>query len=528
MADGSPHFLADEAHFSADDIEHKTILDVFNNAVKNYRDQTAFTCMGATLSFGELDRLSGQFANYLRASGLEPGDRIAIQLPNILQFPMVLYGAFRAGLIVVNVNPLFTQTELAHVFEDSEPKALVVFANVAHVAAKAVRGSSVKQVIVTEIADLHPTAKRLMINTVVKRIKKMIPPYHFTNATTLRAALHAGRRPHGADHIANPQDTLMLQYTGGTTGVAKAAVLTNASLSTNLEQYGATVDLHTQPGKDIWIAPMPLYHIFGFCLNLAFLPSRGGHSVLIPNPRDIPGMIKQLQGIRFTGFAGINTLIVALTNDPDFRKLDFSGLKVTVAGGAPMTKDAMDTWLDITGCTVAEGYGLSECSPLVTTNRTGFEIQGSIGFPIPGTEIRIVDTDDKPLPGGEPGELQVRDDNGSLRIVDRMKDMALISGFNVFPVEVDNVASGMPGILECASIGVPDRKTGEALWLFAIKQDPSLSEADVRAYCREYLTAYKVPSRVIFVDDLPKSAVGKMLRRELRVVFAEHFPPEAA
>lgn len=537
--------------------DYDTILGMFQSAVKRFADKTAYTCMGASLSYRELDRLSANFADYLRFRGLKPGDRIAIQLPNVLQFPVVLYGAFRAGLIVVNVNPLYTKTELAHLFDDAKPKALVVFANVAHVAAEAVQGSSVEHVIVTEIADLHPRGKRLLINGVVKWIKRMIPSYKFEDSKTLRGALWAGGVAQGKDHEPQPEDTLMLQYTGGTTGVAKAAVLNNANLVANLQQFAACVEDVTAVGQECWVAPMPLYHIFGFTLNNAFMLSHGGQSVLIPNPRDVPGMVKQLQGIRFTGFAGINTLFVALTNSDAFAKLDFSGLRFTVAGGAPLTKVAADAWHDVTGCVPTEGYGLSETSPLVTLNRPGSQIPGSIGFPVPGTQLRVADEDDAEVEDGTSGELQVygpqvmsgywnrpdetakvmtkdgwfrtgdiaqRAPDGSLKIVDRIKDMALVSGFNVFPVEIDEVASRMEGIFECASIGVPDQKSGEAIWLFVVRSDTELTSDKIIAFCREHLTSYKVPRTIHFVDDLPKSNVGKVLRRELRVQYADLFP----
>jgi len=334
-------------------------------------------------------------------------------------------------------------------------------------------------------------------------------------------------------------------------------VLNNANLVANLHQFAQSVESRTQVGKECWVAPMPLYHIFGFTLNNAFLLSIGGHSVLIPNPRDIPATVKQLAGVAFTGFAGINTLFVALTNSPAFSRLDFAQLRITVAGGAPMTKVAAEGWHTVTGCPVTEGYGLSETSPLVALNRPGAEIPGSIGFPIIGTEIRIMDDKDTLVSDGVAGELQVRgpqvmqgywnrldetakvmtedgwfrtgdiavrDADGSFRIVDRIKDMALVSGFNVFPVEIDGVASGMEGILECASIGVPDPKTGEALWLFVVRSYPKISEKDVQDFCRQHLTAYKVPKKIHFVDDLPKSNVGKVLRRELRVQYADLFP----
>ena len=547
----------DELEIVSENKGFTTILEMFHDAVKRFADKPAYTCMGASLTYAELDRLSANFANYLRSRGLKPGDRIAIQLPNILQFPVVLYGAFRAGLIVVNVNPLYTKTELKHLFDDAKPKALIVFANVAHVAAEAVKGSSVEDVIVTEIADLHPSGKRLLINSVVKWVKRMIPAYEFKNSTSLRAALREGNKAHGADHKPEPDDTLMLQYTGGTTGVAKAAVLNNANLVANLRQFAACVKDVTKVGEECWVAPMPLYHIFGFTLNNAFMLSHGGQSVLIPNPRDIPGMVKQLEGIPFTGFAGINTLFVGLTKSDEFARLDFSKLRFTVAGGAPLTKVAADAWQDVTGCVATEGYGLSETSPLVTLNRPGQQIPGSIGFPVLGTKVRVTDENDKEVEDGQSGELQVsgpqvmsgywnrpdetatvmtqdgwfrtgdiaeRAPDGSLKIVDRIKDMALVSGFNVFPVEIDEVASRMDGILECASIGVPDEKTGEAIWLFVVRSDQGLREDAILTFCREHLTSYKVPRRVHFVDDLPKSNVGKVLRRELRVQYADLFP----
>lgn len=532
------------------------VLDVLKMASETYGSNIAFSALGVEMSFEELDRKSADFAAYLHQSGLQPGDRIAIQLPNILQSPIAVWGALRAGLIVVNTNPLYTATELKHQLTDSGAKAMVVVANVAHVAAQVVPQTDVKTVIVTEVGDMHPPLKRMLINAVLKHVKKLVPAYSFANQVSFRGALAKGASAPRVSHTPQSEDIAVLQYTGGTTGLSKGAILSHRNVIANMAQIrGALVegkeDAAGGPG-DIWVAPLPLYHIFGFTAHNMMFLSLGCHSLLIPNPRDLGSFAKALKGKKFHGFLQINTLIIALVHDESFRQLDFSGLQMTVSGGAALTQNAATKWHELTGCTVTEGYGMSETSPCITSNRVGSEVIGSIGHALPATEIRLVDDNDVDVALGEPGELWVRgpqvmqgywnaaeataktitedgwlktgdiatlDEAGNYRIVDRKKDLVIVSGFNVAPNEVEDIVSQMPGIAECAVIGLPDEKTGEAVCAFVVAEKNPPTPAEITEFSRQHLTAYKVPKRIEFIDELPKNAVGKVLRRELRKEF---------
>ncbi|USD23641.1 AMP-binding protein [Microbulbifer variabilis] len=526
------------------------ILDVFKGACAKFGDRPAFTCLGRTLTVGDIDTLSAKFASYLQNhTNLKPGDRIAIQLPNVLQYPVVVFGALRAGLVVVNTNPLYTQRELKHQLNDSGAKALVVLANIADTASAVVDETSVEKVIVTEIADLHSPLKRVLINGVAKHIKKMVPEFSFAQQVNFREVLALGAQKGSEDVERAPEDIAVLQYTGGTTGVAKGAMLTNRNLVANMQQVLEAFGSGMKEGEEFYIAPLPLYHIYAFTIHCMCLFSTGNHSLLIPNPRDIPGFVKTLKGQRFTGFVGLNTLFNGLMLNKDFAELDFSKLHSTASGGMALTRDTAKRWEDMTGCVVMEGYGMTETSPVVSFNPTEGVQLGTVGIPVPGTEVKVVDENGNDLPNNSPGELCVRgpqvmkgywqrpeatadtldsegwlntgdmaviQDDGYIKIVDRKKDMIIVSGFNVYPNEIEDIVSAHPKVTEAAAIGIPDEKSGEQVKLFVIKADPSLTEKEVIAFCRENMTAYKVPRKVEFREDLPKTNVGKILRRELR------------
>ncbi|WP_043316815.1 AMP-binding protein [Microbulbifer sp. HZ11] len=531
------------------DIE-RSILDVFTSATAKYAERPAFTCLGQTLTIGDIDRLSAQFASYLQNhTNLKPGDCVAVQLPNVLQYPVAVFGALRAGMVVVNTNPLYTQREIKHQLNDSGAKALVVLANIADTAAAVIEETSVEQVIVSEIADLHPPLKRVLINTVAKHIKKMVPDFHFSNQVNFRDAMSSGAKQPHQDVQRTPDDIAVLQYTGGTTGVAKGAMLTNRNLVANMEQVREALGDSMKEGEEIYIAPLPLYHIYAFTIHCMALFATGNHSILIPNPRDIPAFVKTLKGVRFTGFVGLNTLFNGLMRNPDFANLDFSKLHTTASGGMALTRDTAKRWEEMTGCVVTEGYGMTETSPVVSFNPSEAVQLGTVGKAVPSTEVKVIDENGNDLPNNTPGELCVRgpqvmkgywerpeataetidsegwlktgdmaviQDDGYIKIVDRKKDMIIVSGFNVYPNEIEDIVSAHPKVTEAAAVGIPDERTGETVKLFVVKADSSLSEEEIIAYCRENMTAYKVPKNIEFRDDLPKTNVGKILRRELR------------
>ncbi len=526
-----------------------SVVDLFNQKVNQFADKPAFSCMGKTLTYGQLDKLSANFAAYLQnETNLKPGDRIALQLPNILQFPIAAWGALRAGLVIVNTNPLYTDRELEHQMNDSGAKAMVVYAGMAAQALKVQPKTPVEQIIVTEIADMHPTLKRVLVNTVVKRVKKMVPDYDTSKVTPFRDTLHKGERFSLRPVMTDLDAPIVLQYTGGTTGVAKGAMLTNRNLIANMLQSYEFFKLALGDGVETLITPLPLYHIYAFTVHCMVLMYTGNHNVLIPNPRDIPGFVKELQKQPFTGFVGLNTLFVALCNNEDFRNLDFSKLKLTISGGMALTHDAADRWKEITGCMINEGYGMTESSPVISFNPPGHAQLGTIGIPAPSTEIQIRSDDDEILSVGEAGELCVRgpqvmkgywnrpgdtaktidedgwlktgdvvvlQEDGYIKIVDRKKDMIVVSGFNVYPNEIEDILVSHPAVTECAAIGVPSEKTGEAVKVFVVLNQDA-SDEDLSSFCREHLTAYKVPRLFERREELPKTNVGKVLRRELR------------
>ena len=527
-----------------------SINDVMKLAFQRYSDLPAFTSLGRTLSYRELDRLSADFAAYLQqVLGLKAGDRIAIQLPNLIQYPVVVFGAIRAGLVVVNTNPLYTANEMQHQFQDSGAKALVVYAGCGDRAEKILGSTQIKHVITTEVADLHSPIKRWLLNAVVKHVKKMVPVYTLSGAVSLPRALRLGSRHQHQEVTPGPDAVAVLQYTGGTTGVAKGAMLSHGNLVANYLQLAKHFGDFIGESKETFIGPLPLYHIYAFTMHCMLLLGSGNHSVLIPNPRDIPGFIKELRKWKFTGFAGLNTLFVALVNNKEFAQLDFSALKFTASGGMALTTDAANRWEQITGCQIIEGYGLTETSPGVTFNQPGRVQLGTIGQALPLTELKVLDDAEKSLPAGQPGELYVRgpqvmkgywqqveetslvmtvdgwfrtgdmaiiQEDKFVRIVDRKKDMIIVSGFNVYPNEIEDVVTTMAEVRECAAIGVPDERSGETVKLFVVSESDDLTLEMIQAYCRERLTAYKIPRQIEFCKDLPKSNVGKVLRRALK------------
>jgi long-chain acyl-CoA synthetase len=526
----------------------RTVLDVAEENFVKYSNNPAFTCMGQTMTYGELDVLSKQFAAYLQNhTTLQPGDRVAVQMPNILQYPVATFGIMRAGMILVNTNPLYTARELKHQLNDSGAKAIVVLANVADTASKVVEETDVEQVIVTEIGDMHGFAKRLLMNNVVK-LKKMVPEFSFKNQVAFRDVLAKGKT--GFTKVTRDrEDIAVLQYTGGTTGVAKGAMLTHRNLVSNMLQLEEHLEGNFLEAQETYVAPLPLYHIYAFTVHCMALMATGNHSILIPNPRDLDSFVKAMKGQRITGFVGLNTLFNGLAQHQGFRDLDFSSLKSTASGGMALTSEVGTKWREMTGVQVSEGFGMTETSPVVSAAAPGKIQDGTVGYPVPGTEVRVTDSEGNLLPAGEPGELWVRgpqvmkgywqrpeataetidsegwldtgdmaviQEDGYIRIVDRKKDMIIVSGFNVYPNEIEDVVGQCPGILEAAAIGVADAKTGEAVKVFAVKEDAAVTDKDVIAFCRENLTGYKVPKQIEFREELPKSNVGKILRRELK------------
>ncbi|NGO88216.1 MAG: AMP-binding protein [Halomonas sp.] len=530
--------------------QYDSVTDVFHSAVKRFAQKPAFTCMGKTLSFADLDRLSADFAAWLQhETDLEPGDRIAIQLPNVLQFPVAVFGALRAGLVVVNTNPLYTEREMAHQFKDSNAKAILILANMADKLEKVLDKTDIKHVLVTQLGDLHDVPKRWLINAVVKHVKKMVPAYSLPSAVGFRDALKKGASLTHRPVDRTQEDLAALQYTGGTTGMPKGAMLTHRNLVANMLQARSAIGEHLTDGEELVIAPLPVYHIYTFTVNCLFLMETGNHSLLITNPRDLPAFVKELKGLPFTGFIGLNTLFNALCNRDDFRQLDFSKLKLTISGGMALTKAAAQRWEETTGCPIAEGYGLTETSPIVSFNPNDAIQLGTIGKPVAGTAVKVVDSEGNDVPFGEPGELCVQgpqvmkgywqredetrnsideqgwfhtgdiavlQDDGYIKIVDRKKDMILVSGFNVYPNEVEDVVAAHPDVLEVAAVGVADENAGEAIKLFVVSKNSQLDAETLRAWCKKELTAYKVPKYVEFRDELPKTNVGKVLRRQLR------------
>lgn len=542
--------VKDKSPTSVNRIGASTIVELLEKAFAEYRDLPAFTCLGKTLTYGDVDYLSGKFAAYLfHKASLWPGDRIAIQLPNLLQYPIAAYGALRAGLVIVNTNPMYTPTEVERQFRDSGAKALVVATFAQDAAIVIARDVGLKKIIVVDPVELHGYTGRLVKNSNATATDS-------SDVITFSDALLAAESL-SPPNLELPEDALaLLQYTGGTTGVAKGAMLSHRNLVANADQAVTHSGAYFRSGLECYAAALPMYHIYAFQIHGLALPSRGGHSLLIPNPRDIASIVAAIKPHRITGFPGINTLFAALCANHDFCQLDLHSLRSTSAGGMPLSAEVASQWRELTGIIIAEGYGMSETSPVVTANPPGCVQVGTVGQPMPGTEIKVIDADGNTLPPGERGELCVRgpqvmqgywqkpeetaqvlsDDgwlrtgdvaiiqaDGYVRIVDRLKDMIVVSGFNVYPNEVEAVARKHASVKECAAIGVPDQHSGEAVKLFVVPNTSALNEGGVafddkelRTFMRTELTAYKVPSIFQLVNDLPKSNVGKILRKDLR------------
>ncbi|HVN35712.1 MAG TPA: long-chain-fatty-acid--CoA ligase [Casimicrobiaceae bacterium] len=529
--------------------EYASVREVFEESVARYGDRPSYTCMGKTLTFDELNTLSAAFGSFLQANGCGKGSRVALMMPNILQYPVCLFGILRAGCAVVNVNPLYTARELEHQLVDSGAEMLVVVENFAHTVQEVVAKTKLRRVIVTSVGELLGF-RGIAVDMAIRHIKKMVPKWSLPGSIKLSDALADGRRRTLERIGIGHEDIAFLQYTGGTTGVAKGAILLHRNIVANLLQARAWIRPFLGDKREVIITPLPLYHIFSLTANCLTFMTLGGQNILIPNPRDIPGFVKEMQRHRFTAFTGVNTLFNALCNNPEFARLDFGTLRMTLGGGMAVQEAVAVKWKKVTGCTLVEAYGLTETSPAALINPLDIPAyNGTIGLPISSTEVVLRDDAGKDVPLGEPGEICVRgpqvmagywnrpdetakvmtpdgffmtgdigvmDEKGYVKIVDRKKDMILVSGFNVYPNEIEAVVAMHPGVLECAAVGIPDEKSGEAVKLFVVKRDPSLTADALLAFCRTQLTGYKVPREVEFRTELPKTNVGKILRRELR------------
>jgi long-chain acyl-CoA synthetase len=529
--------------------EYACLRDMIEETFKKYKEKPAFSCMGKTLTYKQIDEQSNHFAAYLHSRGLEPGDRIALMMPNMLQYPIALFGALRAGLVVVNTNPLYTPREMKHQFVDSGTKAIVICENFAHNLEKILPDTQINTVIVTSIGEMLGFCKGMIVDFVVRRIKRMVPAFNLSNTVNMKEAIAQGEKFSIKPFKSGPSDTILLQYTGGTTGIAKGTMLTNRNLVANMLQIRAVMLYKLREGQEVVLSPLPMYHIFAFTVNCLALMGIGTHTILVTNARDLGSIVKEFKNHRINLMTGVNTLFNALLNHPGFADLDFSSLKVTVGGGMAVQRSVAERWQQVTGCPLTEGYGLTETSPVVTVNPLdGSGRIGTIGIPVPTTDVRIVDEEGNLVSEGEVGELQIKGpqvmagyynrpdetekvlkagwlstgdmaialEGGYFQIVDRKKNMINVSGFNVYPKEIEDVLSAHPKVLEVAAIGVPDEKSGEVVKAFIVKKDKSLTKDEVIKYCRENLTNYKVPKDVEFRDELPKTNVGKILRRELR------------
>lgn len=532
-----------------------SVAELFEESVTKYGDAVAYECMGKTMSFNQLNKLSEDFACYLtQVLRLKKGNRVAIQMPNTLQYPVVMFGALRAGMIVVNTNPLYTSSEMQHQFKDSGADLIIIVANFASNLEKILTKIPAKHIIVTELGDLLGGFKGTIVNLVVKYIKKMVPAFSIPNAVSLKSALAKG-----ANHKFKPteislEDTAFLQYTGGTTGVSKGAELSHGNIVANMQQISAWMKPKLKEREEIVITALPLYHIFALTVNCLAMLKIGAHNLLITNPRDMPAFCKELSKKKFTVVTGVNTLFNGLLNQEAFKSLDFSALKITVGGGMAVQKATAEKWMAVTGTPLAEGYGLTETSPVASCNPIdGTERNGTIGIPLPNTEFMVIDDEGNTLPVGERGEICIRgpqvmkgywhkpketaevmmgdwfktgdigvmDEDGFTKIVDRKKEMILVSGFNVYPNEVEDVIASYPGVLEVGVIGIPDEKSTERVVAYVVVKDKTITQDQIIAHCHESLTNYKCPKEIYFVDELPKSNVGKILRRKIKEAHME-------
>ncbi|WP_025916331.1 long-chain fatty acid--CoA ligase [Herminiimonas sp. CN] len=534
--------------------QYRSLAHLFDEAFHKYASRNAFVCMDKFLTYGEVDALSRKFGAWLQSRSLAKGARVAIMMPNVLQYPVAIAAILRAGYTVVNVNPLYTARELEHQLKDSGAEAIIILENFATTLEHVIARTSIKHVVVASMGDLLGGVKGAIVNFVVRHVKKMVPPYTLPNAIRFNRMMSDATGMRLRPVELNHDDIAFLQYTGGTTGLSKGAMLSHRNVIANVLQNEAWLQpaLRKQPRVEqlTMVCALPLYHIFALTICGLLGTRIGALNILVPNPRDFAGFVKELSKYRFNIFPAVNTLFNALLHTPGFDQLDFSGLKVSNGGGMAVQKVVADKWLKVTGCAIAEGYGLSETSPVVTANPAdSTEYSGTIGLPIPSTEVAILDDDGQPVPLGQAGEIAIRgpqvmagywqspeetalamtpdgffksgdigvmDERGHTRIVDRKKDMILVSGFNVFPTEVEGVVAQHPGVLECACVGVPDEHSGEAVKLFVVRKDPALTVEDLQHFCKEELTGYKRPKFIEFRTELPKTNVGKILRRELR------------
>ena len=529
---------------------YPSIVALFEDAMQRYPDLSACSSVGHSISYRELDTLSANFASWLQSdSGLSQGDRVAIQMPNLMQYLVACLGTLRAGMVVVNTNPLYTERELEHQLNDSGARLLVLQANVAETAANVVSKTGIEKIVLTEIADLHPMPKRWLLNAAVKYIKKMVPKVVLPNVVKFNDVLKKGARQKYTPVDIALTDLAMLQYTGGTTGVAKGAMLSHGNIVANVMQIDGFFETFGIDAKgSVFMQPLPVYHIYAFTVSMYSL-RKGAHTLFIPNPRDLGSVVEAFKKYQPTVFAGLNTLFVGLCNDERFRSITFENLKLTMSGGMALTEAAAERWADVTGCHVYEGYGLTETSPTATTNPGNGRQLGTIGIPVPQTYVKTVSESGETLGFDEAGELCIKgpqvmqgywqrpeataevldqegwfatgdvaviQPDGYVKIVDRIKDMIIVSGFNVYPNELEDVCAKHPGVLECAAVGIESEATGEGIRMYVVKSDPTLTEDAVIAHMRDQVTAYKVPKSIVFKDDLPKTNVGKSLRRELR------------
>ena len=534
--------------------EYSSLVALMEESFSKFADRTAYSFMGRDVSYAETDRLSGRLAAYLQSLGLARGDRVAVMMPNVPQYPVTVAAILRAGYVLVNVNPLYTPRELEHQLKDSGAKAIVIIENFAATLAQCIQSTPVRHVVLCAMGDQLGLLKGALVNYVVRKVKKMVPPYSLPGAVRFNDAIARGARAQFTKPQIGPDDVAALQYTGGTTGVSKGAMLLHRNVIANVLQSEAwnqpVMDRVPKGEQSTSVCALPLYHIFAFTVGMMLTMRTGGKLVLIPNPRDLPAVLKELSKHRIHSFPAVNTLFNGLANHPDFGTVDWSHLKVSVGGGMAVQSAVAKLWLDKTGCPICEGYGLSETSPSASCNpTTSKEFSGTIGVPLPSTWFKLVDDEDREVAAGQPGEIAIKgpqvmagywqrpdetakvmtadgyfktgdigtvDARGFFRIIDRKKDMVLVSGFNVYPNEIEDVVAQLQGVLEVACVGVPDEKTGEAVKLVLVRKDPGLTEDAVRAYCRANLTGYKQPRVIEFRNELPKTPVGKILRRQLR------------
>jgi len=537
-----------------DPSQYKSLVALMEESFTRYADRVAYSFMGTEVSYAQVDQASRKLAGYLQSLGLAKGDRVAVMMPNTPQYPITVAAILRAGLVVVNVNPLYTPRELEHQLKDSGAKAIVIIENFGATLQACIAHTPVQHVVLAAMGDRLGAVKGALVNFVVRNVKKMVPPFQLPGAVRFNDALSRGASKKLQQPEIGPDDVAVLQYTGGTTGVSKGAVLLHRNVIANVLQSEAwnepamkAVPSGEQPTS---VCALPLYHIFAFTVNMMLAMRTGGKTILIPNPRDLAGTLKELSRHTFHSFPAVNTLFNGLANHPDFNTVNWKNLKVSVGGGMAVQSGVAKQWLDKTGCPICEGYGLSETSPSASCNPvTSKEYSGTIGVPLPSTSMKLLDDAGNEVPLGQPGEIAIKgpqvmagywqrpdetakvmtadgyfksgdigvmDERGYFRIVDRKKDMIIVSGFNVYPNEVEDVVSQIPGVMECAAVGIPDAKTGEGIKLVIVKKDPALTEQDVRDFCRTNLTGYKQPRVIEFRTDLPKTPVGKVLRRELR------------